>query len=176
MELETVVLESNKEMDFGDAQLAYNSYPNAEKAFYEKRDEYIALIEELKPKDPNDIATKEIERTDILYENAKKLQQECMNTKVILSCKFEELILRSKELEGDITYHAINFNEEEGMERARTLIKEAIVLKDHGDVIEAVETAYQARECMEAILGNAKNEWVESHIEKVDNLSLDTKS
>ena len=84
MELETVVLEDTEVMDLGDAQQAYDAYPQAKESFLARRAEYSALVADLKLKDHVAISKKEIEKADNVYEELKRLQQECLDMKSIL--------------------------------------------------------------------------------------------
>lgn len=173
MELETVVLEDTEEMDLGDAQQAYNAYPQAKENFRNKREEYTTSVVDLKSKDSAAITRQEMEKADNVYEEVKQLQQECLDMKSILSCKLESLILESKELEGDLGYHSRHLTGTEDIEYGRTLLQEALELRNSGETTDAVEKAYQARECLSHLLAQAKSAWIQRHQEKADSLSID---
>ena len=173
MELETVVLESTEEINLGNAQEAYNDYPQAKEDFRGKRAEYASLVADLKSKHSVAITKQEIEKADNVYEEVKRLQQECLDMKSILSRKLESLILESKELEGDLGYHSRHLTDTEDIECGRALLQEAMELRDRGETTEAVKKAYQARECLSRLLAQAKSAWIQRHQEKADSLSLD---
>lgn len=173
MELETVVLESTEELDLGDAQQAYNDYPQAKGDFRGKRAEYASLVADLKSKHSAAITKQEIEKADTIYEEVKRLQQECLDMKSILSRKLESFILESKELEGDLGYHSRHLTDAEDVECGRALLQEALELRNSGETTDSVEKAYQARECLSHLLAQAKSAWIQRHQEKADSLSID---
>ena len=173
MELETVVLENTEEINLGNAQEAYNDYPQAKEDFRGKRAEYVALVADLKSRQFAAITKQEIEKADNVYEEVKQLQQECLDLKLILSRKLETLILESKELEGYLGYHSRHLTDTEDIEYGRALLQEALELRDRGETTEAVKKAYQARECLSHLLAQAKSAWIQRHQEKADSLSID---
>lgn len=173
MELETVILENTEEINLGNAQEAYNDYPPAKKNFQSKRAEYASLVADLKSRQSAAITKQEIEKADNVYEEVKQLQQECLDMKSILSRKLESLILESKELEGDLGYHSRHLTDTEDIECGRALLQEALELKDSGETTDAVEKAYQARECLSRLLAQAKSAWIRNHEEKIENLNID---
>lgn len=172
MELETVVLENTEEINLGNAQEAYNDYPPAKKNFQSKRAEYVALVEDLKSRHSAAITKQEIEKADTIYEEVERLQQECLNMKSILSRKLEALILESKELEGDLGYHS-RLTDAEDIECGRVLLQEALELRDGGETTDAVEKAYQAKECLSHLFAQAKSAWIRNHEVKIESLSID---
>lgn len=173
MELETFVLENTKEMDLGEAQKAYNDYPQAGQTFQGRRDQYKVLVAELKSRDPGSITSQEMQRIDALAKEVELIQKECQEMKTILSRKLEQVLLDAKELEGDFAYHARDFDDEEGVEWGRSLVKEALELREGNELLHAVEKAYQARECLAQLVTRAKNVWIEKHQEKADSLVID---
>lgn len=172
MELETVVLENTAEINLDNAQEAYNDYPQAKENFRGKRAEYAALVADLKSRHYAAITKQEIEKADNVYEEVKQLQQECLDMKSILSRKLETLILESKELEGDLGYHSKHLTDAEDIECGRELLQEAIELRDGGETTDAVEKAYQARECLSRLLAQAKSAWIRKHEKKIESLSI----
>ena len=173
MELETVILESNEDMDLGETQQAYNSYPKAKETFQARCAEYRSFVDELKSKNPATIDKQEIEKADTLYEEAKCLQEKCLDMKAILSRKLEALILESKDLEGDLGYHGRDFKDDKRIESGRSVLKESLELRDRGELTDAVEKAYRARECLAEVLVQVKNVWINKHREKADSLSIE---
>ena len=173
MELETVVLENTEEINLGNAQEAYNDYPQAKENFRGKRAEYASLVADLKSRHSAAITRQEIEKADNVYEEVKQLQQECLDMKSILSRKLESLILESKELEGDLGYHSRHLTDTEDIEWGRALLQEALELRNSGETTDAVKKAYQARECLSHLLVQAKSAWIQRHQEKADSLSID---
>jgi len=172
MELETVVLENTEEINLGNAQEAYNDYPPAKKNFQSKRAEYASLVADLKSRQSAAITKQEIEKADNVYEEVKLLQQECLDLKSILSHKLESLILESKELEVNLGYHS-RLTDAEDIECGRVLLQETLELRDGGETTDAVEKAYQAKECLSRLLVQAKSAWIRKHEEKIDSLSID---
>ena len=173
MELETVVLENTEEINLGDAQEAYNDYQPAKEDFRGKRAEYASFVADLKSRHSAAITKQEIEKADNVYEEVKRLQQECFDLKSILSRKLESLILESKELEGDLGYHSRHLTDTEDIEYGRTLLQEALELRNSGETTDAVKKAYQAKECLSRLLVQAKNAWMQRHQENADSLSID---
>ena len=173
MEFETFVLENTEEINLGNAQEAYNDYPQAKKNFRGKRAEYAALVEDLKSRHSAAITKQEIEKADNVYEEVKQLQQECLDMKSILSSKLESLILESKELEGDLGYHSRHLTDTDDIECGRALLQEALELRDSGETTDAVEKAYQAKECLSGLLAQAKSAWIRNHEEKIESLNID---
>ena len=173
MELETFVLENTEEINLGNAQEAYNNYPPAKEDFRGKRAEYASFVANLKSRHSAAITKQEIEKADTMYEEVKQLQQECLDMKSILSAKLESLILESKKLEGDLGYHSRHLTDAEDIECGRVLLREALELRDSGETTDAIEKAYQARECLSRLLAQAKNAWMQRHQENADSLSID---
>ena len=172
MELETYVLETSNEMDLGAAQQAYDNYPEAEEAYKQKLREYNLLIQELKSAKTDAITTRQMEKIDSLYEEAKRLQQQFLEIKAVLARKTEALVLESKGLEADLAYHARNF-EDEDLNWARTLLSQALEMKAGDELTVALGKAFQAKECLEQLLVQAKNGWLQKHRQNMDKLSAD---
>lgn len=173
MELETFVLENTEEMDLGEAQKAYNDYPQARQTLQGKRDQYKSLVAGLKSRNPGTITKPEMQQVDALAREADLIQTQCFEMKTALSRKLDQMLLEAKEVEGDLAYHARDFNDEEGVEWGCSLLKEALELRENNELIGAIERAYQAREFLTQLLTRAKNVWIQKHQEKVDSLVSD---
>ena len=172
MELETYILETSHDMDLGKAQQAYDNYPEAQEAYKQKLREHNLLGQELKSVKTDAITTRQMEKIDSLYEEAKRLQQHFFDIKAVLAHKTEALVLESKGLEADLAYHARNF-EDEDLNWAQTLLGQALEMKAGDEMTVAVEKAFQARECLERLLAQAKNGWLQKHQQKMDELGAD---
>ena len=174
MELETYVLETSNEMDLDKAQQAYDNYPAAQEAYKQKLGEYNELVQEFKLAKTDEITTRQMEKVDSLYEEAKRLQQQFFDIKAVLARKTEALVLESKGLEADLAYHARNF-EDDGLNWAQTLLGQALEMKAGDELTVALEKAFQARECLSQLLGQVKNGWLQKHQQNMDELSADKK-
>ncbi len=176
MELETIIVEPNDvEMGLEEAQQAYNTYPETVQIFVTARDEWKVFTEQIMTKNHTAITQQEIEKSDTLYETAQRLKQECLDMKVILVRKLDDLIIENKELQSNLSYYAKNLNNDEDIECAYSLIRESLEQKDNNNLRDAIKNAYEALQCMKNLLGNAKYVWMQKHQEKIDSLSIDPK-
>ena len=174
MEYETVIIETTDiEMNLGEAQEAYDTYPQTSEAFMATRNEWKKLTERIMSKDHTTITQREIEKSDTLYETAQRLRQECMDMKAILYRKLDDLIIEGKELQANLAYYAKDINTADGIEWAQSLLQEAVEQRGNENPMEAIQKAYEVRECMKNLLGKAKDVWMKKHQEKVDSLSID---
>ncbi len=174
MEYETVIIETTDiEMDLGEAQEAYDTYPQTSEAFMATRNEWKKLTEQIMSKDHTTITQREIEKSDALYETLQRLRQEFLDRKTIVYRKLDDLIIEGKELQANLAYYTKDINTDDGIEWAQSLLQEAVADRDNDNPIETIQKAYRARECLETLLGKAKAIWMKKHQEKVDSLRID---
>lgn len=170
MEFETVSLESSEVqgVNSGDGKPCYDDYLMAKEIFQEKLCLYQAFVAELKSKQPRSITSQEMKRTDALAEEIQISQKRCLEMKTNILRRLECMILQSKEMERDLAYHARQFKDEGKNERVGLLLKEAMQLRNNGEVIAAIEKVFQAKELLATMLEKANSDWVQQHQKKVE--------
>lgn len=174
MEIETIIIETvDSDMELGEAQDAYDGYPGAVQAFREAREEWKDFTERIMSKEHVTITQQEIEESDSMYETAQRLRAQFLDMKAILHKKVDDLIIEGQTLEGDLAHYAENPAGDDGIDWAHSFLQDAVAYRDSANLLEAIQKAYRARECLKAVLETAQDAWRRRHQEKVDSLSLD---
>jgi len=169
MQMETFVLE---EKNFGEAQQAYNTYPQVEQRYNEKLNEYRSSFNDLNIKNLADIKVEDMRRVDVLADETESAQQTCFELKNILLGKIDELVLDAKQKDDDIGKISKEMSDELGLDHGRLIMDEAQNLKEKGDIIKALDQAYMARESFTSLLAEIRERWASTHQKRIYGLMV----
>ena len=172
MAMETYILEDTRQMDLGDTRKAFDDYPGVKDALLQKRDEYRSLVNRLKSNPPSRITREEEKRADDLYDKVKGLKQTWLDLHASLSDKFEALLLESKKNAAELTNCSNKLVDEDDAAWGKSLLVEALALKDSNELVDAVQKVYQAGECMRGLLARAKGVWLKKHQANIEAFSV----
>ena len=171
MELGTFIIEDTEQMDLGETREAFDSYPKAKEELQAKRDTYCAFVNQLKSKKPSRITREEEKKADDLYDEIRNVEQRWLDLRASLFSKLEDLILEGKENEAALANRPKQFVEEDDVVWGKSLLAEALELRDSNDLFDALQKAYQAGECLRGLLDRAKGLWLKKHQANVDTFS-----
>ncbi len=166
--IETIIIEDVSEMDLGNAQAAYDSYP--EHAAHRKTaaENYKTAVEQIRDKDPATISPMDIEQVNSLYEDFEKADHDFQDTVAVLDRKFEELAMKAKELTGDLAYlQSRNQNNSQDLDWAKECLDQGFTLRRQ-KVIEAIGKAYQSHECLLTLKEEQNNTWLNKHVQNIE--------
>ncbi len=171
MELGTFIIEDTRQLDLGDAQEALDSYDKAKEELQVKRDEYFSIVNQLKCKKPSRITREEEKKADDLYDEVGTIEQRWIDLRASLSRKLEDLTLEGKEIASDLSNRPKEFVEESDMAWGKSLLAEALDLRDSNALVDAVQKAYQAGEWLCWLRDRAKGLWLKKHQENAESIS-----
>lgn len=175
MEFETFVIEPVETqapaMDFGEAQQAYSTYPQARDEYHARKEAYLGAIETLRGREPASVTVQEMEEVDTLAVEAEYAQEKCLNIRAVLSGKRAELIAEATRLEKELAYHAPRLEGENlrDLERGLLSLEECRESED-GEILSALEKAYRVRTCLTDLLDAINSGWLQTHYARAERL------
>ena len=158
MEFETVVLERDVDVNLGgEAQGAYEAYPQLRQNLAMKRDQYIALVDNLNM--TSGVSAAQMKKIDALADEIEADSAKLAEVKETLRRKLEGLLLDVKSGEAEIATLVGADGDGGGVEACREMIAEAILRRDEGDLVAAIKVAVRASQGMAGLMETAKSLW-----------------
>jgi len=164
MNIETFVLD---EKNFGKAQNTYEIYPKLERTFNQYLDEYRNQISVLSSKEIVNIKSDEMRNIDILAKKTEDAQKLYIDARSIIIKKFDQLMQNSKEKENDVADYTQLIEDELNLDEGRSMINDAVILKEESRLIEALDKIYSANEWFINLLSEIRNRWIMSHKQRL---------
>ncbi|KPA15872.1 hypothetical protein MHK_003918 [Candidatus Magnetomorum sp. HK-1] len=170
MTIETYVLE---EQNFGEAQAAYTEYAQIEKLFKERREVYRESFNAISSKQIECILIDEMHKLDKLAKQVLLTQKRYLKNRSILIEKIDSLVLSIKQQEMEFKVYKKKDSDTSALRHAKKLFEESLIMRDHNDLTKALEKAYMANECLQALISDIKNKWINKHQSKLGGLFED---
>jgi len=158
--MQTFILE---EKNFEEAQQAYSLFPNAEKHFQSRLNEYQTKINNIKEQDIASIQPDLVNSIDEIANDVELSMNRYNELKDIITNKFDQLVLDCNTMNGNLVCHERRFNNKEESEYPRNLLNDAIVLKNENQIIDALDKIYAAKESFSSVLSNIMKKWITDH-------------
>lgn len=169
--MNTFILEDSKTIDFGEAQTAYDNYPEVKQTFIRDKSLYKGLIEELSSKGPEAIMADDIQKVDNLYENLMILKEECQEMKTILTFATDNFINKSKKIWDSLKNFSSHIDEENYGYGKKLFTRVLESKENHVDPVEGIEKAREAMLCLKGLLDTAHGTWIGVQNDKFDSLN-----
>lgn len=170
--MNTFILEDSNTIDFGEAQTAYDNYPEVKQTFLSDKSLYKGLIEEMSSKGPETIMVDDIQKIDNLYKNLTSLKEECREMKANLIFATDNFINKSKKTWDSLKNFSSHIDEEDYGYGKKLFTKVLELKENHADPVEGIEKAREAMLCLKGLLDSAHATWIGVQNDKFDSLNI----
>ena len=149
--------------ELGRAKDAYETYYKTQKKYHQYFNRYHKLVKTYASSNLLSITTQDMRNLDMIANTSEQLQKKFLGTKSILTDKFHQMMLDIKQKESDVGAYSQLITDELGLDDGRSLMEEAVNLRNSNKLVEAIDTAYMAHILFKTLLSKIRQRWISAH-------------
>jgi len=149
--------------DFGEAQQAYDNFPEVQNRFYAQVNDYQSIINDISSQDISLLNDNEMHAVDSLAKDVELSLEQYKFYYEILIKYFDKTMTECEQLKKRMSFQNSSFIQNADVSYSLNLINEAIALKNNNSIIEALDKITEAKECLLTAYNGIMLEWFITH-------------